>query len=55
VAVAFQIAKKTHLLLEESYSSQDANNVNLDLQRFRTNFGTKVTIHKPKIGSTLPK
>jgi hypothetical protein len=54
--LGFQIGQHTFLLLEESISVDDtANNIQLQFQRFRTNFGVKVVIHKPKIGATLPK
>jgi hypothetical protein len=54
--LGFQIAQHSYLLLEESISVDDsANNIKLQFQRFRTNFGAKVTVHKPKLGSKLPK
>ncbi|HCG01339.1 MAG TPA: hypothetical protein DEV93_12435 [Chloroflexi bacterium] len=54
--LGFQIAQHSYLLLEESISVDDTvNNIQLQFQRYRTNFGVKVTIHKPKIGSKLPK
>jgi hypothetical protein len=55
-ALTFQIAQKTDLLLVEAYKINDvANNVQLNFQRTRSNFGGKITVKKPKVGATTPK
>jgi hypothetical protein len=55
-ALTFQIGQTSDLLFVEAYKIVDpANKVTLNFQRNRSNFGGKITVKKPKVGSTSPK
>lgn len=54
--LGFEIAQKNYLLLVESVAVDDTtNNVQETFRRERSNFGLKVSVKKPVIGSSKPK
>jgi hypothetical protein len=54
--LGFEIEQKNYLLLVESVAVDDTtNNVQETFRRERSNFGLKVSVKKPVIGSTKPK
>lgn len=54
--LGFEIAQNNFLLLVESVSVDDtADNITEQFKRVRSNFGLKVNVKKPKVGSSKPK